>query len=99
MRTPNSRLTTNLKDYRLAANMTQQELAEAVGLSTQTIIELEKNTYNPSLLVAYDLAYVFKVSIKSIFIFFDSEVDTAPICCGRKEKVNVRVEPDKRCSK
>ncbi|MFI2777691.1 helix-turn-helix transcriptional regulator, partial [Escherichia coli] len=39
--------------YRAIHRMTQQELAEKVGVSRQTILQLEKNRYNPSLLLAF----------------------------------------------
>ncbi|MCB5952098.1 helix-turn-helix transcriptional regulator [Enterococcus sp. BWT-B8] len=49
--------------------MTQQELADKVGVSRQTIIQLERNRYNPSLLLAHDIAEVFEVPIEKIFTF------------------------------
>ena len=49
--------------------MTQQELADKVGVSRQTIIQLERNRYNPSLLLAHDIADVFEVPIEQIFTF------------------------------
>lgn len=55
--------------YRAMHRMTQQELADKVGVSRQTIMQLEKNRYNPSLLLAHDIAEVFGVSIEKIFAF------------------------------
>lgn len=55
--------------YRAMKRMTQQELADKVGVSRQTIIQLERNRYNPSLLLARDIAAVFEVSIEKIFTF------------------------------
>ncbi|WP_086282299.1 MULTISPECIES: helix-turn-helix transcriptional regulator [unclassified Enterococcus] len=49
--------------------MTQQELADKVGVSRQTIIQLERNRYNPSLLLAHDIADVFEVPIEQLFTF------------------------------
>lgn len=49
--------------------MTQQELADKVGVSRQTIIQLERNRYNPSLLLAHDIANVFGVPIEEVFSF------------------------------
>lgn len=46
--------------YRAMKRMTQQELADKVGVSRQTIIQLERNRYNPSLLLAHDIADVLK---------------------------------------
>ncbi len=47
--------------------MTQQELAAAVGVSRQTIVAIEKGKYSPSLELAFRLAMVFEVSIDEIF--------------------------------
>lgn len=49
--------------------MTQQELADLVGVSRQTIMQLERNRYNPSMLLAYSIAKVFGVSIEELFDF------------------------------
>lgn len=49
--------------------MTQQELADLVGVSRQTIMQLERNRYNPSMLFAYSIAKVFGVSIEELFDF------------------------------
>ena len=55
--------------YRAMNRMTQQELADKVNVSRQTIIQLERNRYNPSLLLAHDIAEVFEVPIEKIFTF------------------------------
>ncbi|MGX7014502.1 helix-turn-helix transcriptional regulator [Vagococcus silagei] len=55
--------------------MTQQELADKVGVSRQTIMQLEKNKYNPSLLLAHDIASLFDVPIEELFIFKKIEED------------------------
>ena len=55
--------------YRAMKRMTQQELADKVGVSRQTIIQLERNRYNPSLLLAHDIADVFEVPIEQLFTF------------------------------
>jgi len=49
--------------------MTQQELADLVGVSRQTIMQLERNRYNPSMLLAYSIAKVFDVTIDDLFDF------------------------------
>ena len=48
--------------------MTQQELADLVGVSRQTIMQLERNRYNPSMLLAYSIAKVFDVSIEELIL-------------------------------
>lgn len=60
-----------IKDFRAKLNMTQQELADLVSVSSRTIISLEKGQYNPSVLLAYNIARVFQVSIEELFIFIE----------------------------
>lgn len=55
--------------YRATKRMTQQELADLVGVSRQTIMQLERNRYNPSMLLAYSIAKVFGVTIEDLFDF------------------------------
>ncbi|MEI5991109.1 helix-turn-helix transcriptional regulator [Enterococcus crotali] len=65
----NSSFESSIHVYRAMKRMTQQELADKVGVSRQTIIQLERNRYNPSLLLAHDIADVFEVPIEQIFTF------------------------------
>ncbi|GGD01583.1 helix-turn-helix transcriptional regulator [Enterococcus wangshanyuanii] len=65
----NSSFESSIHVYRAMQRMTQQELADKVGVSRQTIIQLERNRYNPSLLLAHDIADVFEVPIEQIFTF------------------------------
>lgn len=65
----NSSFESSIHVYRAMERMTQQELADKVGVSRQTIIQLERNRYNPSLLLAHDIADVFEVPIEQIFTF------------------------------
>lgn len=58
---------TNLKGLRIARGVTQEELAEAVGVSRQTIIAVEKGNYIPSLLLAMLLARFFKARVEELF--------------------------------
>lgn len=55
--------------YRATKRMSQQELADLVGVSRQTIVQLERNRYNPSMLLAYSIAQVFGVTIEDLFDF------------------------------
>jgi putative transcriptional regulator len=50
-----------------ADEMTQQQLADRVGVTRQTIIALEAGAYAPSLLLAFKLARVFGVSVEEVF--------------------------------
>ncbi len=47
--------------------MTQQELADAIGLTRQTVIAIEKNRYSPSLEAAFKIAEVFGVTLDEVF--------------------------------
>ena len=53
--------------YRAQMNVTQEELAERVGVSRQTIIALEKGNYTPSILLALKIANFFKLPVEKIF--------------------------------
>ncbi|HMK48378.1 MAG TPA: helix-turn-helix transcriptional regulator [Methanocella sp.] len=56
-----------LKELRARFNMTQEELAERVGVSRQTIVAIEKQKYDPSLSLAFKLARCFGIKIEDIF--------------------------------
>ena len=56
-------------EYRVLKRLSQQQLAEAVGVSKQTIYVMEKNRYSPSLLLAFRLAQFFEVDINKIFSY------------------------------
>ncbi|MFC3928519.1 helix-turn-helix transcriptional regulator [Streptococcus caprae] len=58
---------TCLKDYRLAKKLSQQELAQLIGVRRETIVHLEANRYNPSLEMALKLAQVFEVQVEELF--------------------------------
>lgn len=55
-----------VKELRTSAKITQQQLANMVHVSSRTIISIEKEQYNPSLMLAYRLAQVFHVSIEEL---------------------------------
>lgn len=63
------KMTTEIHVWRAKKRMTQQELADRAGVSRQTIMQLEKNRYNPSLLLAYTIAQILEADIKDLFIF------------------------------
>ena len=56
-----------MKAARAALGLTQQDLAEAVGVTRQTIISLEKGSYVPSLLFALNLCEVFDAAVEDVF--------------------------------
>ncbi|MDE6945205.1 MAG: helix-turn-helix transcriptional regulator [Lachnospiraceae bacterium] len=56
-----------IKEYRAKYDMKQEDLAKLVGVRRETIGNLEKSKYNPSLVLAWNIAKVFDVSIEEIF--------------------------------
>ncbi len=56
-----------VNEYRTKAGLTQEQLAEKVGVTRQTIIAIEKGNYTPSVLLAIKLAKTFSVSVESLF--------------------------------
>ena len=61
-------LKNKLKQFRfMNGELTQQELAEKVSVSRQTIIAIEKGKFNPSMRLALLIARVFKVNVEEIF--------------------------------
>ncbi|MBE5988911.1 transcriptional regulator [Lacrimispora xylanisolvens] len=66
-------LVTKMREYRAKLNLTQDELAALVGVRRETIINLEKGRYNPSLKLAMDIAKVFSATVEELFIFHEEE--------------------------
>lgn len=56
-----------LPEFRKAQGLSQQALADLLGVSRQTVISLEKGRYDPSLPLAFKLARVFSCSIEDLF--------------------------------
>ena len=56
-----------IKEYRAKYDMKQEDLAKLVGVRRETIGNLEKGKYNPSLVLAWNIAKVFNVSIEEVF--------------------------------
>ncbi|OGL53886.1 transcriptional regulator [Candidatus Shapirobacteria bacterium RBG_13_44_7] len=63
-----------LKVYRAIHHLTQEQLAEKVGVSRQTIIAIESNKYLASLGLAFKIAALFKVKIEDIFFYDENEL-------------------------
>lgn len=53
--------------FRTSRKITQEELAQAVGVTRQTIIAIEKGNYTPSVLLAIKIAQHFQVSVEELF--------------------------------
>jgi len=62
---------TRIKEFRARYDLTQQDLADKVGVSRMTIVFLEKGTYNPSLLLAHRVAMILGTSMEELFLFED----------------------------
>lgn len=60
-----------IKEHRARIDMKQEELAAKVGVRRETIGNLEKGKYNPSLVLAWNIAKVFGVSIEEVFTVKD----------------------------
>ena len=66
-----------LEELRRQHAIRQEDLAQALGVSRQTVISLEKGKYNPSLALAFKLARYFNLSIEDIFDDSDDCPDAA----------------------
>jgi putative transcriptional regulator len=62
-----------LEELRTQKGWTQQELADRVEVSRQTIISLEHGRYNPSITLAFRLARQFGVAIENLFLYSEEE--------------------------
>lgn len=60
-------LQNRIKVLRAEKNLTQEELARAIGVIRQTIIAMEQNKYQPSVVLALKLAAFFKVKVEDVF--------------------------------
>ena len=58
-----------LEELRKARDIRQEELADTLGVSRQTIGSLENGRYNPSILLAFKIARYFGMQIEDIFIY------------------------------
>lgn len=58
-----------IQELRAIRRITQQELADAVSVTRQTIISLENGRYNASLLLAHKIAHYFDTTIEDVFLF------------------------------
>jgi putative transcriptional regulator len=65
-----------MRDSTQSELWTQEGLAERLGVTRQTIISIEKGTYNPSLALAFKLARIFKMKIEDIFEYRDDDNET-----------------------
>ena len=66
-------ISNRIKEFRARNNMNQEDLANAVGVRRETIGNLENGRYNPSLVLAWNIAKVFDVTIEEIFTVYNDD--------------------------
>lgn len=64
-------LLNHLKEYRARINVNQQEMGRLVGVSRQTISQIERGDYSPSVTLALKIAKVFNVRVEDIFDYVE----------------------------
>jgi putative transcriptional regulator len=64
---------TRIKELRARYDLTQDDLAKSVGVRRETILYLEKGKYNPSLMLAHQIAQTLKTTIDGLFVFEDED--------------------------
>jgi putative transcriptional regulator len=70
----NKRIGNHIRRFRFdAEEMSQQVLADKIGVTRQTIISIEKDKYSPSLEVAFKIAEVFETDVGSVFTYQESK--------------------------
>ena len=62
-----------LEEIRKAKGITQEELANALEVSRQTVGSLENGRYNPSIILAFKIARFFDVAIEEVFIYEEGQ--------------------------
>ena len=67
---------TRIKELRARYDLTQDDLAKQIGVRRETILYVEKGTYNPSLILSHKIAKALKTTIDDLFIFEDKETTT-----------------------
>ena len=67
-------ITNSIRTLRFLNNeMTQKQLAEAIGVTRQTVMAIEANKYSPSLEVAFKIAEVFSLPLEEVFQYIEAE--------------------------
>ncbi len=64
---------TRIKELRARYNLTQDELADMVGVTRQTMLYLEKGKYNPSLILAHKVSKALRSTIEEVFIIENND--------------------------
>ena len=68
-------LLNHLKEYRARIGVNQQEMGQLVGVSRQTISQIERGDYSPSVTLALKIAKVFDAKVEDIFDYVEDEED------------------------
>ena len=63
-----------ISELRKEKSLTQQELAQMLKVSRQTIISLENGKYNPSIMLAHNIAETFGKTIEEVFLFGEESI-------------------------
>jgi putative transcriptional regulator len=69
------KLINHIKQHRARLNLTQQDLAEKVGVRRQTILAIEKDKYVPSALLAFQIAKALDMPVTELFQMTESEIE------------------------
>jgi len=67
------RLVNHIKQHRARLDLTQEDLAKKVGVRRQTILSVEKGRYNPSALLAFQIAEVLGMRVDELFELVEQE--------------------------
>ncbi|MFA9377825.1 MAG: helix-turn-helix transcriptional regulator [Lachnotalea sp.] len=68
-------LRNHLKEFRAKINVNQQEMGELVGVSRQTISQIERGDYSPSVTLALKITKVFGVAVEDIFNYEEDNIN------------------------
>ena len=68
-------LKNRLKEYRAKINVNQTEMGKLVGVSRQTISQIERGDYSPSVTLALKIARVFNVKVEDIFSYEGDDIN------------------------
>ncbi|MAU63356.1 MAG: transcriptional regulator [Flavobacteriaceae bacterium] len=60
-----------VREFRKNQKLTQEELAELIGISRQAINAIEKEKFDPSLPTAFKMAKLYKTSIETLFLYYE----------------------------
>jgi putative transcriptional regulator len=72
---PRHEIRSQVRQHRLLRDMTQEELAERIGVTRQTIVSIEKGNYTPSVALALGLAAVLGTTVEALFALDTGESD------------------------